>query len=121
MRRKGLTAVAVSLAMLASAGTAIGGASYPSRVSIGYSPAGGGQFAGNVQSRKVCTAGRAVVLFRKRAGADASIARATTSSRGDWKLRTGKPRRGDYYAQVLPRSSGKAHCGGSRSATTHVS
>lgn len=122
MKRNGAVGLLVSVLVLASAGPALGGADYPSRISIGYSRASGGQFTGNVQSRAVCADRRNVVVYRKQAGRDASVGRVKTSARGRWNLRTGKPRRGDYYARALPGKAARGvRCGGARSAVTHVS
>ncbi len=122
MKRIGAAGLLVSLLVLATAGAALGGANYGSRISIGYSPASGGQFAGKVKSRAVCSDRRNVVVYRKRAGRDASVGRTRTSVRGRWNVRIGQPRRGDYYARALPGKAARGvRCGGARSAVTHVS
>ncbi len=91
-------------------------------ISIGYSRAAGGQFTGKVRSRAVCVDRRKVVIYRKQAGRDASVGRVKTSPRGRWKLRTGKPRAGNYYSRALPGKAARGvRCGGARSAVTHVS
>jgi len=122
MNRNGAISLLASLLVLASAGTALGGANYPSRISIGYSPAAGGQFTGKVQSSRVCADRRSVVIYRNRPGRDATVGRVGTSVGGRWSLRTGKPRKGDYYAMAVPgKVAGGVRCGGARSAVTHVS
>ncbi len=122
MKRNGAVGLLVSLLAIATAATALGGISYGSRISIGYSPASGGRFVGKVQSRAVCADRRKVVVYRKQAGRDASVGRVRTSTRGRWNLRTGKPRRGDYYARAVPGKAARGvRCGGARSAVTHVS
>ena len=122
MKFKALMGVLVAAMVLVPAGGSVAATNHASRISMHYQPAAGGQFAGKVRSRNVCTAGRRIVIYRKRPGRDASLGRARTTATGKWRLRTGKPRRGDYYARVLPRSvAGGVRCGGARSAVTHVS
>lgn len=122
MKRKALTSLLVSVLVLASAGPALAGTNYGSRISLGYSPASGGQFTGNVQSRSVCASGRRVAVYLIQPGADRTIGQARTSAGGSWRLQTGKPKRGNYYAAALPSTvAGGVRCGSSRSAVTHVS
>lgn len=101
---------------------ATAGNNYPTSLSMNYSSASGGRFAGKVRSRNVCVSKRRVLVYRKSPGRDPSIGGTTSSGSGRWDLRTGKPRTGDYYARTAPKPAGSGvRCGGARSATTHVS
>jgi|GEM_PF-3815174 len=112
----GLLAVFV---VLGTSSVAMAGTSYPASLSMNYSRASGGQFTGKISSRSVCASTRRVVVYRKGGG---SIGSTTTSGAGSWRLVTGKPSRGDYYATTAPKAAGPGiRCGGATSALTHVS
>ena len=122
MKRNALMGLTIAILLLATAGVAPAGVKHGSRISMGYSPAAGGQFTGKVRSAAGCADRRKVVVFRARSGPDAAVGRTTSSSGGGWRLRTGTPQAGDYYAQATAQSrAGGVRCGGARSALTHVS
>lgn len=121
-KRNVLPGLLAAFVVLGASGVAAAGVNYPTNLSMNYSRASGGQFAGKVNSRNVCAGNRRVVVYRKSPGRDGSIGSAKSSSGGRWHLKTGKPRTGDYYAQTNPKPAGAGvRCGGARSATTHVS
>ena len=121
-KQKALLGTLAAFVVLGAGNVAMAGTNYPSRISMGYSSSSGGSFAGSVGSSAKCRGGRTVSIYRTSPGADPSIGSTRTSSSGSWGMVTGKPRRGDYYAQVSPKSAGAGvRCGGARTATTHVS
>lgn len=121
-RRNALLGTLAAFLTLGAGNVALAGTNYPTQLSMGYSNSSGGSFAGKVRSIGKCTGGRRVAVYRLTPGPDPSIGSATTSRSGNWRLVTGKPRRGDYYAKVRPGSAGVGtRCAGARTAVTHVS
>ena len=120
-KRKALLGTVAAFLAMGAGNVAMAGTNYPTQLSMGYSGASGGSFAGKVRSSGKCTSGRRVGVYRSSPGSDPSIGSTTTSRSGSWGMVTGKPRKGDYYAKVSAKSAGSGiHCAGARPATTHV-
>ncbi len=122
MKRSILVGMLVALLALGANNVALGGPSYPTSLSIGYSPSSGGSFAGKLRSHAGCVGGRKVVVYRKGPGSDRSVGNSTAAPSGRWSVAAAKPSAGDYYAKTKGRtlnSGGK--CAAAKSVSTHVS
>jgi hypothetical protein len=120
MKRTFLLGTLVMLLALCVNGVALGGSSYQTSLSIGYSP--GGSFAGKLRSHAGCVGGRKVVVYRKGPRSDRSIGNDTAAASGRWSVAASKPAAGDYYAKTsgLTLNSG-GKCASAKSVSTHVS
>lgn len=107
---------------LGAGNVALGGPSYPTKLSINYSRSSGGYFSGNLQSHAGCVGGRKVSVYQKASGSDPAVGNGTVAANGSWRVSPGKTSAGDYYAKTkgLTLNSG-GKCAAGKSVSTHVS
>ncbi len=104
-------------------GTALGAKASSTKLTIKYSR-GSSRFAGKVKSHNhACVAGRAVTVYRKKAGRDPAVGSAKSGGTGRWRVSPGQVTAGDYYAAApsMQLGSGAGKCAAARTAVTHVS
>ena len=125
MKRPISLALLVAMLALSVSGVALGSAKYRTDLTIGYSPASGGSFSGKVKSpRKACVAGRAVSVYRSKAGKDPAIGSATSTGGGKWFVNpAANVAAGDYYATTRAHklAAGAGTCTAAQPVSTHVS
>ncbi len=125
MKRPISLALLVAMLTLCVSGVALGSAKYSTKLTLSYSPASGGHFSGKVKSpRSACVAGRAVTVYRSKAGKDPAIGSATSAGSGKWRVNpAGSVAAGDYYARTpgVKLAAGGGTCTAAKSISTHVS
>jgi hypothetical protein len=103
---------------------ALGSAKHGTKLTISYSRASG-NFSGKVTSpSSACIAGRAVTVYRSKAGKDPAIGSATSTGSGKWRVNpAANAVAGDYYATTRARklAAGGGTCTAAKPVSTHVS